>query len=150
MVSRRSFARLRSHGGRQGGAPAQAGLRALDPETALTETAAEDHPEFWSRDGKTLLFIRRTADDAQGAWALQLADGKVELLLDPRFRVDEPQLSPDERWLAYLSRESGRDEVYVEPYRRAGDLCARLGRRRGAAQVAGTGRSSPTPRPATC
>jgi hypothetical protein len=37
------------------------------------------------------------------------------------YRVDEPQLSPDERWLAYVSRESGRDEVYVEPYRREGD-----------------------------
>jgi eukaryotic-like serine/threonine-protein kinase len=35
--------------------------------------------------------------------------------------VDEPQLSPDERWLAWVSLESGRDEVYVEPYRRDGD-----------------------------
>jgi Tol biopolymer transport system component len=97
------------------------GLRALDPETTLTETADEDHPEFWSRDGQTLLFIHRTADDAQGAWALHLPDGKVEPLLDARFRVDEPQLSPDERWLAYVSRESGRDEVYVEPYGHSGD-----------------------------
>ena len=35
--------------------------------------------------------------------------------------MDEPQLSPDERWLAYVSQESGRDEVYLEPFRRAGD-----------------------------
>jgi hypothetical protein len=97
------------------------GLRALDPETALTDTNDEDHPEFWSRDGKTLLFIRRSAADAQGAWSLHLGDGKVEPLLDARFRVDEPQLSPDERWMAYVSHESGRDEVYVEPYRRSGD-----------------------------
>ncbi len=97
------------------------GLRALDPETVLTETADEDHPEYLSRDGRTLLFVRRTADDAQGVSALGLADGKIDPILDPRFRVDEPQLSPDERWLTYVSQESGRDEVYVEPYRRGGD-----------------------------
>jgi Tol biopolymer transport system component len=97
------------------------GLRAADPETLLTQTADEDHPEFWSRDGETLLFVRRTEDDSQSIWALSLKSGKVEPILDARFRVDEPQLSPDERWLAYVSQESGRDEVYVEPYRRNGD-----------------------------
>jgi hypothetical protein len=97
------------------------GLRAADPETLLTQTADEDHPEFWSRDGQTLLFVRRTEDDAQSIWALSLTDGEVEPVFDARFRVDEPQLSPDDRWLAYVSRESGRDEVYVEPYRRDGD-----------------------------
>jgi hypothetical protein len=118
--SGRPVARFRGDGRRPGTPPTQRPALA-GPETALTETADEDHPEFWSRDGKTLLFIRRSAEDAQGAWALHLAYGKVEPLLDARFRVDEPQLSPDERWLAYVSHESGRDEVYVEPYRRAGD-----------------------------
>jgi eukaryotic-like serine/threonine-protein kinase len=97
------------------------GLRAGDPETLLTEFPDEDHPEYWSRDGKTLLFVRRTPEDAQSAWALSLADGKAEPVFDGRFRVDEPQLSPDERWLAYVSRESGKDEVYVEPFRREGE-----------------------------
>ena len=132
------------------GALRRKGLRALDPETALTGTADEDHPEFWSRDGQTLLFIRRTKDDAQGAWALHLADGKVELLLDPRFRVDEPQLSPDERWLAYISQESGRDEVYVEPYRRKGDRVRVSVDGGGQPKWRGTGRSSSSSRPATC
>ena len=97
------------------------GLRAADPETLLTESADEDHPEYWTRDEETLLFVRRTADDAQSIWALSLKSGKVEPVFDARFRVDEPQLSPDERWLAYVSQESGRDEVYLEPFRRAGD-----------------------------
>ena len=97
------------------------GLRAADPETLLTESADEDHPEYLSRDEETLLFVRRTADDAQSVWALSLKSGKVEPVFDARFRVDEPQLSPDERWLAYVSQESGRDEVYLEPFRRAGD-----------------------------
>jgi Tol biopolymer transport system component len=96
-------------------------LRAADPETLLTESADEDHPEYLSRDEETLLFVRRTADDAQSVWALSLKSGKLEPVFDARFRVDEPQLSPDERWLAYVSQESGRSEVYLEPFRRAGD-----------------------------
>ena len=39
------------------------GLRASEPETVLTDSADEDIPESWSRDGRTLLFIRRTAED---------------------------------------------------------------------------------------
>ncbi|RPI18030.1 MAG: hypothetical protein EHM61_28985 [Acidobacteria bacterium] len=38
-----------------------------------------------------------------------------------RFGLDEPQVSPDGRWLAYMSTESGRYEVYVEPFRRRGE-----------------------------
>jgi Tol biopolymer transport system component len=98
------------------------GLRASDPEVALTESPDEDHPEAWSRDGRTLLFVRRTPEDAQSVWALPLeGGGEIEPVLNAGFWVDEPQLSPDERWLTYVSRESGHDEVYVEPFRREGD-----------------------------
>jgi dipeptidyl aminopeptidase/acylaminoacyl peptidase len=38
-----------------------------------------------------------------------------------RFAVDEPHVSLDGRWLAYVSTESGRNEVYVEPFRRRGE-----------------------------
>lgn len=37
------------------------------------------------------------------------------------FAVDKPSVSPDGRWLAYISQESGRYEVYVEPFRRRGE-----------------------------
>ena len=37
------------------------------------------------------------------------------------FALDEPQISPDGAWLAYISRESGRDELYLEPFRRDGE-----------------------------
>ena len=45
---------------------------------------------------------------------------KPELLLRNGFDIDEPQVSPDGRWLAYESDDSGRWEVYVQPFRRAG------------------------------
>jgi hypothetical protein len=37
-------------------------------------------------------------------------------LLHSEFVHNQPQLSPDSRWLAYVSDESGRDEVYVQPF----------------------------------
>tara|TARA_R110002167_G_scaffold13915_2_gene57098 strand:- start:3151 stop:5313 length:2163 start_codon:yes stop_codon:yes gene_type:complete len=41
----------------------------------------------------------------------------VSPLLDsPEFSESAPAISPDGRWLAYVSRETGQDEVYVRPY----------------------------------
>jgi len=38
------------------------------------------------------------------------------ILADPNFREMGPMFSPDGRWLAFVSDETGRDEVYVQPY----------------------------------
>jgi Tol biopolymer transport system component len=87
----------------------------------LLESPGNDFPEDWSRDGRTLFYIIGAAD-GQAVWALPLADdGPPELVLKTGFRVAEPRLSPDGRWLAYISDESGRFEVYVEPFRRPGE-----------------------------
>ncbi|MCG6920394.1 MAG: protein kinase [Acidobacteria bacterium] len=100
------------------------GLRASDPETVLVDTEDQDYPEMWSRDGRTLLFIRQAPEDytQQSIWTLSIEEGsEPEPLENSGFTVDEPQVSPDGRWLAYNSRESGRSEVYVEPYHRDGE-----------------------------
>ena len=47
---------------------------------------------------------------------LTLADKKLQPLLSATFREADPTISPDGRWLAYTSNESGRLEVYVRPY----------------------------------
>jgi dipeptidyl aminopeptidase/acylaminoacyl peptidase len=110
-----------------GAALRRKGLRASDPETVMTDSPEEDIPESWSRDGQRLLFVRRTpqtgaAPEVKSVWALPLEGGGApEPILKAGFNVDEPQLSPDGRWLAYVSWESGRAEVYVEPFRRDGE-----------------------------
>ena len=40
-------------------------------------------------------------------------EGEPEMLLETSFDEHSPKLSPDDRWLAYVSNESGRDEIYV-------------------------------------
>jgi Tol biopolymer transport system component len=98
------------------------GLRASDPETVLMESPDESIPESWSPDGETLMVVRRTAADEQSVWAQSLSTGdEPRPVLNAGFRVDEPQLSPDGRWFAYVSPESGQEEVYVEPFEREGD-----------------------------
>jgi Tol biopolymer transport system component len=93
------------------------GLRAGAPAAPLRDFPMTAYPESWSSDGSTLLYIQDGA-----VWALPLAnDDPPELVLETEFLLDEAQLSPDRRWLAYISNESGDWEVYIEPFRRPGE-----------------------------
>ena len=102
------------------------GLRASEPKTVLVDSPDQDFPEFWSGDGRTLLFLRLgntgATENVKSAWAFRFEEahpGEVVRAAPPW--IDEPQLSPDGAWLAYMSSESGRYEVYVEPFGRDGD-----------------------------
>ena len=54
-------------------------------------------------------------------WELPLEPGaKPRTLLKNGFDVDEPQISPDGRWLSYASDDSGGWEVYIQAYGRPG------------------------------
>jgi hypothetical protein len=50
-------------------------------------------------------------------WALPLEGTRKPFpVVQSRFNEDEGQFSPDGRWIAYRSNESGRDEVYVQAF----------------------------------
>jgi Tol biopolymer transport system component len=106
--------------GSEGASLCRKGLRPSDSETVIKESTEEYIPESWSADGKTLIVVQRTLDDRQSIWAISEGDDPRPFLT-PGFRVDEPQISPDGRWLAYVSPESGQDEVYLEPFGREGE-----------------------------
>ena len=66
-----------------------------------------------SRDGETLIFVR-TTPKSDDIWALSLAEGEEpKELLATAADEDHPQLSPDGRYLAYQSNESGRNEIFL-------------------------------------
>jgi Tol biopolymer transport system component/predicted Ser/Thr protein kinase len=70
----------------------------------------------WSPDGQTLAFEQTDPGSGFDLFVYRLGDRKVETFLQTRFNEIAPQFSPDGRWLAYVSDESGRNEVYVQPY----------------------------------
>src|SRR5262245_26308050 len=63
----------------------------------------------------------QTANQLGDIYRLSLADRKFEKYISTPFSETQPQLSPDGRWLAYYSSESGRPEVYIQPYPATGE-----------------------------
>jgi eukaryotic-like serine/threonine-protein kinase len=73
-------------------------------------------PSSWSADGQLLAFHENHPTTRGNFWVLRLSDRKAEPFLRTSFDEGGPRFSPDGRWLAYASNESGRPEVYVQPY----------------------------------
>jgi Tol biopolymer transport system component len=92
------------------------GIRQRLSDASRSETVlASDSPGLkilsnWSADGRVILFF---SDDGLGM--LSLADGRVTKVPQTRPGEMQARLSPDGRWLAYASNESGQVEVYVRP-----------------------------------
>ena len=75
----------------------------------------------WSRDGKWVLFQRPGDKTSQDLWiAPQSPENsgqqKPVPYLNSQFDESNGVFSPDGRWIAYVSNESGRDEVYVQAF----------------------------------
>jgi serine/threonine protein kinase/Tol biopolymer transport system component len=95
------------------------------PPTRLTEAESGErqYPEAWTPDGRSLIFSRlvgaggsRTGDSDLYHLALGVTPA-VAPLLAVAGAQREPRLSPDGRWLAYLSFESSSEpQLYVRPY----------------------------------
>ena len=85
-----------------------------EPPVTLAECG---EPQAVSSDGQLLLCDRRgEAEDFDIVLVRLDGSGEAEPLLDSRFDEHDGRLSPDDRWLAYVSDESGRAEVYVQPF----------------------------------
>jgi Tol biopolymer transport system component len=68
----------------------------------------------WSPDGKTILFHERTSENGYDLWTAQLeGDRAPRRFLGTRFDEKYGRFSPDGRWIAYTSDESGRTEIYI-------------------------------------
>jgi serine/threonine-protein kinase len=96
----------------------------------LTESKNAQLPGSWHPTGKFLAFTEQNpttrldimilpveGDEASG-WRI----GQPTVFLDSASSEDEPMFSPDGRWLAYSSDESGQQQVYVRAFPGAGSL----------------------------
>ena len=85
-----------------------------EPPELLLDDEGSQFPYDWTPDGRTLVY----ATPPQDIWVLQIGDDgetKTRPLIADQFDTYAPTLSQDGLYLAYVSDESGRDEVYVRP-----------------------------------
>jgi Tol biopolymer transport system component/predicted Ser/Thr protein kinase len=82
----------------------------------LTTSEYPHAPNSWSPDGQLLAFIEVNPTTGYDIWVLRMGDRKAQPFLLTPFNESVPQFSPDGRWLAYISDESGRFDIYVQPY----------------------------------
>jgi Tol biopolymer transport system component len=89
-----------------------------EEEEQLVTLQGHAHANSWSPDGQLLVFgMGPIITASEGIWLLPLEeDREPTLFLKTPFNVYASRLSPDGHWIAYASNESGRSEIYVQPF----------------------------------
>ena len=86
-------------------------------EQLLVRTDMPKVPTDWSGDGRFLVYDESSTKSGTDIWVLPLSgDRKPAPLLHSDFNESQGHFSPDGRWIAYVSDESGRREVYVQAF----------------------------------
>jgi serine/threonine protein kinase len=104
-----------------GGAPAALYQKAADggertelfKPTWLIQSGGVD----WSHDGRSIVYSGFAKETRWDLWIVAAdGSGKAVPFLQTRFDEDHGAFSPDVKWIAYSSNESGRQEIYVQPF----------------------------------
>ena len=86
------------------------------PEELLLKSALPKSPSAVSADGRVLLYTVNTGT-ASEVWSLPLTGERTpHAFVKSLFNARDGQFSPDGRWVAYQSDESGRNEIYLKPF----------------------------------
>lgn len=83
-----------------------------EPELLLQSTR-DQWAGSWSPDGTQLAYVETSPTTNNDIWIFSVKDRKVRPFLRTPAREDHPEFSPDGKWMAFASNESGRDEVYI-------------------------------------
>jgi len=87
------------------------------PSKTLLASSHDKYPVSITPDGRTLLYHYSLSPYSE-IWSLSLGDsGKATPLMTSKAaNLTAPRIAPNGRWLAYVSDESGPDQVYLSPY----------------------------------
>ncbi|HSR05833.1 MAG TPA: protein kinase [Bryobacteraceae bacterium] len=90
----------------------------MQPESVLLDEEGLHWPKDWSRDGKYLLYGFDQGKTYRDLWALPMDQpgAKPFQVTHGNSMIKQGSFSPDGRFIAYTSDESGRYEVYVQPF----------------------------------
>jgi eukaryotic-like serine/threonine-protein kinase len=101
---------------------------------ALTRGEYPCYPVSFSRDGKAMAFVEIHPSRRRDVWLMRLdGDRQSQPLLTTDADESDAKISPDGRWLAYVSDETGRDEIFIRP----------MGSRGGRRQLSSEGGTAP-------
>ena len=87
----------------------------------LTTSDNIQSPTSWSSDGRFLTFYERSiaggSSTGRDIWVLPLeGERQPQAFLQTSFDESAPVFAPNGQWIAYVSNESGRNEIFVQPY----------------------------------
>ena len=90
-------------------------------EELLLKSGTFKYPNDMSRDGRFLIYEHSDWNSTGELWVLPLSgDRKPFPFLQRKFNYSEGKFSPNGQWIAYASDESGKLEVYVQPFPKSG------------------------------
>jgi Tol biopolymer transport system component len=79
-------------------------------------------PQSWSAGGNRFVFTVAGRGTNGDIWTCDMDDaGKPEPFLATTFDEKDPSISPDGRWIAYVTNETGAPEVFVRPFPSTGE-----------------------------
>ncbi len=91
-------------------------------EEQLVDSPHIKQPQDWSADGRWLLYYEQSPTTGRDLWALDMSspDHSSRVVANTPSEEGQAAFSPDGRWVAYTTNESGRFEVVVQPFPDAG------------------------------
>ncbi len=90
-------------------------------EEVLLKSREDKVPDDWSADGQLIIYHTLNPKTKWDLWVLPMSgDGQPFPFLQTEFNEHQAQLSPDGKWIAYTSDESGASEVYVQTFPTSG------------------------------
>jgi len=93
--------------------------QSLEGAAQAEQLTTGDNPKWpasWSPNGSVLAYHEEHPDSSLDIWLLKMNDRKPEPFLQTRFNERQPTFSPNGLWIAFVSDQSGQDEVYVRAF----------------------------------
>jgi Tol biopolymer transport system component len=93
--------------------------RGLDPNSKvelLYRSDADKYPTDASRDGKYVMFYQESPGTRLDIWGFSIAEKRAAPVVSTVYTEAFATISPNGKWLAFQSDQSGRNEVYVQAW----------------------------------